>query len=62
MRALILVDIQNDFMPGGPLPVAGGDEVAHLANELMTRFELVIATQDWQPADHLSFAPPVVQQ
>jgi nicotinamidase/pyrazinamidase len=56
MRALILVDIQNDFMPGGALPVAEGDRVVRVANELMPRFDLVVATQDWHPADHMSFA------
>lgn len=56
MHALLLVDIQNDFMPFGSLPVARGDEVVPVANELMTRFNLVVATQDWHPADHASFA------
>ena len=56
MRALILVDIQNDFMPGGPLGVPEGDAVVPLANRLAERFELVVATQDWHPVDHGSFA------
>jgi nicotinamidase/pyrazinamidase len=56
MKALILVDLQNDFMPGGALAVAGGDQVVPVANQLMPHFELVVATQDWHPADHLSFA------
>ncbi|HUH04308.1 MAG TPA: bifunctional nicotinamidase/pyrazinamidase [Kofleriaceae bacterium] len=56
MKALILVDIQNDFCPGGALEVAHGDEVVPVANELVGRFELVVATQDWHPADHGSFA------
>lgn len=55
-RALILVDLQNDFMPGGALPVPDGDAVVPVANRLMTGFELVVATQDWHPPDHLSFA------
>lgn len=55
-RALILVDIQNDFMPGGGLPVAGGDAVVSVANELMPHFGLVVATQDWHPSNHGSFA------
>jgi len=54
--ALILVDIQNDFCPGGRLPVARGDEVVAVANRVMRSFELVVATQDWHPADHESFA------
>lgn len=56
MKALILVDIQNDFCPGGALAVAHGDEVVPVANELAKKFELVVATQDWHPADHGSFA------
>jgi nicotinamidase/pyrazinamidase len=56
MNALILVDIQNDFLPGGALAVPRGDEVIPVANELSPRFELVIATQDWHPAGHGSFA------
>ena len=56
MDALILVDLQNDFMPGGALAVPAGDQVVPLANQLARRFELVLATQDWHPADHGSFA------
>lgn len=56
MRALILVDLQNDFVPGGALAVAGGDEVVAVANLLAAKFELVVATQDWHPIDHGSFA------
>jgi nicotinamidase/pyrazinamidase len=55
-RALILVDIQNDFIPGGALAVAGGDEVIKVANTSMRHFDHIIATQDWHPADHISFA------
>lgn len=56
MKALILVDLQNDFCPGGALPVAGGDRVVPVANRLMPQFDLVVATQDWHPANHGSFA------
>lgn len=56
MKALILIDLQNDFMPGGALAVPRGDEVVAVANRLAQRFEHVIATQDWHPADHHSFA------
>jgi nicotinamidase/pyrazinamidase len=56
-HALILVDLQNDFLPGGALAVPGGDEVIPLANRLMDDFEIIVATQDWHPADHRSFAP-----
>ena len=56
MRALILVDIQNDFCPGGALAVKHGDEVVDVANRVSRHFELVVATQDWHPANHGSFA------
>lgn len=56
MRALILVDIQNDFMPTGALPVPNGHEVVPVANKLMPKFDLVVATQDWHPETHGSFA------
>ncbi len=56
MKALILVDIQNDFCPGGALEVKDGDAVVKVANDIMDEFDLVIATQDWHPANHGSFA------
>lgn len=56
MRALILVDLQNDFLPDGALPVPDGDQVVPVANGLMPHFEMIVATQDWHPADHGSFA------
>ncbi len=56
MNALILTDLQNDFCPGGALPVPDGDAVIPLANRLQRRFDLVVASQDWHPADHGSFA------
>lgn len=55
-RALILVDIQNDFVPGGALAVAEGDRVVPIANALQTKFDTIVATQDWHPANHGSFA------
>lgn len=55
-KALILVDIQNDFLPGGALAVPEGDQVVPVANRLIEKFDLVVATQDWHPADHGSFA------
>jgi nicotinamidase/pyrazinamidase len=55
-KALILVDIQNDFCPGGALAVTDGDAVIELANRLAPAYDLVIATQDWHPASHESFA------
>ncbi|MFB6375059.1 MAG: nicotinamidase, partial [Bradymonadaceae bacterium] len=54
--ALILVDIQKDFMPDGPLPTHGGYAVVPVANRLMDQFDLVVATQDWHPPNHGSFA------
>ncbi|MGM0576415.1 MAG: bifunctional nicotinamidase/pyrazinamidase [Myxococcota bacterium] len=56
MHALILIDIQKDFMPGGPLPTKRGDEIVAGVNKLQERFPLVVATQDWHPPDHGSFA------
>lgn len=56
MKALILVDLQNDFMPGGALPVPHGDQVIPVANRVQHSFDLVVATQDWHPLDHGSFA------
>ena len=55
-KALILVDLQNDFLPGGALAVPHGDEVVPVANLLQLHFDRVVATQDWHPADHGSFA------
>ena len=56
MRALILVDIQNDFCTGGALAVPQGEAVVPIANRLMSLADVVVATQDWHPADHGSFA------
>jgi nicotinamidase/pyrazinamidase len=56
MKALILVDIQNDFLPGGALAVPRGDQIIPVVNNLMPYFTLVVATQDWHPPDHVSFA------
>src|SRR5262249_25095959 len=54
--ALLLIDVQNDFLPGGALAVPRGDEVIPVANRLSPHFDLVVATQDWHPANHGSFA------
>lgn len=54
--ALIVVDLQPDFCPGGALAVPGGDEIVPLVNELGQKFGTVVLTQDWHPADHISFA------
>jgi len=55
-RALLVIDVQNDFCPGGSLAVEQGDEVVPVINGLLSRFPLVVATQDWHPPDHVSFA------
>ncbi|MDU8929437.1 bifunctional nicotinamidase/pyrazinamidase [Alisedimentitalea sp. MJ-SS2] len=55
-KALIVIDVQNDFCPGGALAVAGGDEIVPGINALMGEFDTVVLTQDWHPAGHSSFA------
>jgi len=57
MNALLLIDLQNDFLSGGTVPVAHGEAVLPLANQLQGVFKLVLATQDWHPSNHKSFAP-----
>lgn len=56
ITALLMIDLQNDFCPGGQLAVADGDAVIPLANQLQKYFSLVVATKDWHPVGHLSFA------
>jgi nicotinamidase/pyrazinamidase len=56
MRALLLIDLQYDFCPGGALAVARGDETISVANTLIPKFSTIVATQDWHPPDHGSFA------
>lgn len=56
MRALVLVDLQYDFMPGGALAVARGDETIAIAQRVLPHFSTIVATQDWHPANHGSFA------
>ncbi len=55
-NALIVIDVQNDFCPGGALAVPGGDEVVPEINRLIQQFDHVVLTQDWHPAGHSSFA------
>jgi nicotinamidase/pyrazinamidase len=55
-EALIVIDVQNDFCPGGALAVAGGDEIVPRVSALISRFDHVVLTQDWHPAGHSSFA------
>lgn len=59
MRVMIVVDIQNDFLPGGALEVPAGNEIVELVNSLMSHFDLVVATQDFHPEEHGSFAREV---
>lgn len=56
MKALIIVDIQNDFLPGGSLAVPKGDVVIPFINKVQDQYSLIVATQDWHPEDHSSFA------
>jgi nicotinamidase/pyrazinamidase len=56
MRALLIIDLQNDFCPGGALPVPEGDAIVPAVNSLVGRFAHVLLTQDWHPPDHRSFA------
>ncbi len=56
MNTLILVDIQNDFVPGGAVAVPEGDRIVPVVNRLQSRFDLIVATEDWHPAEHGSFA------
>ena len=56
MPALIVVDVQNDFCPGGALAVAGGDQIVAQINNVMADYDAVILTQDWHPSGHSSFA------
>ncbi|WP_424493425.1 bifunctional nicotinamidase/pyrazinamidase [Salinimicrobium sp. GXAS 041] len=56
MKTLVIVDVQNDFIPGGALAVPKGNEVVPIINDLLPHFELIVATQDWHPNNHKSFA------
>jgi nicotinamidase/pyrazinamidase len=58
MNALLVIDVQNDFLPGGALPVTDGDQVIPVINQIMQKhkFDRIVATQDWHPANHASFA------
>jgi nicotinamidase/pyrazinamidase len=55
-EALVVIDLQNDFCPGGALAVTGGDEIVPLVNDMIRNTEHVVLTQDWHPAGHSSFA------
>ncbi len=56
MKTLVIIDVQNDFCPGGALEVKDGDAIIPVINKLQPQFDLVVATQDWHPEDHKSFA------
>ncbi len=56
MKALIIVDLQYDFLPGGALAVDMGDEIIPIINDIQSNFDLIVATQDWHPVNHKSFA------
>jgi nicotinamidase/pyrazinamidase len=56
MKTLIIIDVQNDFMPGGPLAVPHGDLIVPVINKIQRYFDLIVATQDWHPKNHKSFA------
>lgn len=56
MKALLIIDVQYDFLPGGALAVNDGDKIIPVINQLQQKFDLIVATQDWHPANHGSFA------
>jgi len=56
MKTLIIIDVQNDFMPEGPLEVPDGNLIIPVINRIIPSFDLILATQDWHPKDHTSFA------
>ncbi len=56
MKTLLVIDVQNDFMPGGSLAVPNGNKIIPVINKIQDRFDLIVATQDWHPTDHSSFA------
>lgn len=56
MKTLVLVDVQNDFMPGGSLEVKEGDQIVKPINKVIESYDLVVATVDWHPENHMSFA------
>ena len=56
MKTLVIIDVQNDFMPGGSLAVPDGDKIVPVINSMQHKFDLIVASQDWHPKDHVSFA------
>lgn len=56
MKTLVVIDVQNDFMPGGSLAVPDGDKIVPIINRIQDKFDLIVASQDWHPQNHISFA------
>ena len=56
MKTLVIIDVQNDFLKNGSLEVPHGNDVIEPINQMMKNYELVVATKDWHPLDHVSFA------
>lgn len=56
MKTLVIIDVQNDFIPGGALSVPNGDKIVSVINSIQDKFDLIVASQDWHPKDHVSFA------
>ncbi|SDI52154.1 bifunctional nicotinamidase/pyrazinamidase [Winogradskyella thalassocola] len=56
MKTLLIIDVQNDFIPNGSLPVPNGNQIIPVINKIQDKFDLIIGTQDWHPKDHISFA------
>ena len=56
MKALLVIDVQNDFLPGGSLEVKDGNNIISKINEIMSNYDLIVATKDWHPQNHMSFA------
>lgn len=56
MKTLVIIDVQNDFMPSGALAVPNADNIVPVINSIQSKFDLVVAAQDWHPQDHVSFA------
>ena len=60
MKTLLIIDVQNDFLPGGSLEVKDGDKIIDPINEIMDDYDHIVATKDWHPTDHVSFVDNIV--
>ena len=56
MKALLVIDVQNDFLPGGKLEIKGGNQIISKINDIMNSYNLIVATKDWHPENHISFS------